>query len=449
MRRALYVAAFDSQLKWCARIRDELEARGFATEVVRPDSRSALSAQQIHDAGFCHVPVLGRDQLLDRAAAADVVVCSLHGPLAQGLLVDLAERLEAVGSPGPVVVTGWVGVIIEKITAGYLARCGADVVAVNSVADLEHFRHVAASLQLPTGNLVLAGLPFLGTDPAPPGDRPVRRLLLADQPTVPGTAAERRLLYQGAVDYARAHPDREVRLKPRHRPGEDTFHRMRFHPEVLLSEVEVPANFAIDYTPIAAQLPSADLLVTVSSTACLEALDQGVRVALVLDLGVHERYGNHVFLDSGLLRTWKQITADQLGPVDPEWYASYFFPRLRSSTETIVDRVEELLASGERPGAVVRRSDYFRSAARLHRTLSTAALTRPAPRGRLAARDFVPPVLHRPLRVANRAIRSLPDRRRAALASRPAEVRPAEVRLTDVAGNDPGSPSAVSLRRLT
>ena len=31
-------------------------------------------------------------------------------------------------------------------------------------------------------------------------------------------------------------PDDLVLLKPRHRPGEDTFHRMHHHPEQLLAE---------------------------------------------------------------------------------------------------------------------------------------------------------------------------------------------------------------------
>jgi len=407
MRRALYVAAFDSQLKWCARIRDELEARGFSTEVIRPDSRSALSPQQITDAGFTDVPILTREELLTRAESADVLVCSLQGPTTQALLFDLDDRLAAAALPGPVVVTGWVGVIIEKITAGYLSRCGSDVVAVNAASDLVHFQHAAASLQLPADNLLLAGLPFLSAQPATPSDKPIRRLLFADQPTVPGTATEREFLYRGAIDYARAHPDREVLLKPRHRPDEDTFHRMRFHPEVLLGGMELPANFTIDYTPIADQLPQVDLLVTVSSTACLEALDHGLKVALVLDLGVHERYGNHVFLDSGLLRTWEQISADDLGTPDPEWLASYFFPRTRTSTEAIADRIEELLATGERPSTAVQSSAYFRSSAAYHRTRvepAPKAATRKRRRG-LRARDFFPPVLHRPLAAALRKVR--------------------------------------------
>jgi hypothetical protein len=418
MQRALYVAAFDSQLKWCARIRDELERRGFSTEVVRPDSRSALSPQQIADAGFDEVPVLPREELIDRMLAVDVVVCSLQGPATQSILFALAERLqgaerlEGTAGPGPVVVTGWVGIIIEKITAGYLARCGSDVVAVNSVADAEHFRHAARHLQIPADNLLLAGLPFLSSSPSPPGSADVKRLLFADQPTVPDRAAEREHLYAGALAYARAHPDREVLLKPRHRPDEDTFHKMRFHPEVLLGSAELPPNFRIDYTPIATLLPSVDLLVTVSSTACLEALDHGCRVALVLDLGVHERYGNHVFLESGLLRTWEQITADDLGTPEPEWLASYFFPRTRSSTEAIADRVETLLASGERPAAGVWSSAYFRSALALDRSRPVRELS-PARSGRrLRPRDFVPPVLHRPVRAGVRELRSVGTRLR-------------------------------------
>ena len=425
MRRALHVAAFDSQLKWCGRLRDELERRGYRTEVVVPDVRSALSPRQIIDAGFLAVEHVSWDQLLDRAEGVDVVVCSLSGPFVRRLLLDLAERLDGQDRPGPVVVTGWVGVIIDRITGGFLDRCGSDVVAVNSRPDLDHFRRTARALALPTDNLLLAGLPFLGPQPAAPRATPVRRLLLADQPTVPSTAAERRHLYLGAVAYARAHPDREVLLKPRHRPEEDTLHRMRHHPEAVLAGVDLPPNFRIDHTSVVELLPTVDLLVTVSSTACLEALHQGCRVALLLDLGVHERFGNHVFLDSGLLRTWADITADRLGEVDPDWLSGYFFPRARTSTETVVDRVEELVASGERPSRAVWRTAYFQSSAAADRELAPqleAERRRPAPRTALLRRrqqhgrvlgtvahvssGLVPPLLRPPLRSLARTARS-------------------------------------------
>jgi hypothetical protein len=112
--------------------------------------------------------------------------------------------------------------------------------------------------------------------------------------------------------YAQAHPDRQVVLKPRHRIGEDTFHRMRFHPEVLLSGVRKPANFSIDYTPISERLTNLDLMVTISSTAALEAVGAGVRTAFVADLDVREQLGNHIFLAPvccGPLTSWSGTTS--------------------------------------------------------------------------------------------------------------------------------------------
>lgn len=373
-RTALLIAAFDSQLKWCAGIRDELVSRGFAVRVIVPDTRSALSPQQVRDAGFDRVERAPWPDLVAASLASDVVVSSLAGPLTHRLSLDLAVTAPT-DAPRPVLVSGWVGIIIEKITAGYLDRSGTDVVAVNSADDLAHFRRTGTTLGIPTDNLVLSGLPFLSSGRRPQRGGPITTVLFADQPTVPAPAAERSYVYRRLVRYARRHPDREVLLKPRHRPGEDTFHRMSHHPADLLAGEDVPPNFHLDYTPIAELLPRVDLLLTMSSTACLEALDQGTRVALVLDLGVHERHGNHVFLDSGLLRTFDQIEADEIGEPSAAFVASWFGGRDRPAAVVVVDRVDELLASGKRPATDVWQSPYFRCAVDL-----AAAAPAPSPR---------------------------------------------------------------------
>lgn len=362
----MFVAAYDSQLKWCAPIRQELSRRGFGTRVVVPEARSALSEHQIRDAGVDRVERLSWAALIQAAMAGDVVVSALAGPATRRLHIDLADRT-AAGDRAPVLVSGWVGVIIEKIVAGYLDRCASDVVAVSSSADLRLFEKVAGRLGLPSENLLLTGLPFLSGAADPERDGPIRRVLFADQPTVPPAAAERRYVYRRLAEYATAHPDREVVLKPRHRPDEDTFHRMRDHPTLVLAEMDTPPNFSIDYTPIAEQLGHTDLLVTMSSTACLEAIDRGCRVALVLDLGVHERYGNQVFVDSGLLRTFSQIGRDDIGSPDPAWRDNYFLGFEASAPQAIAARAEELLVSGERPALAVWQTDYFRSTAAFRR----------------------------------------------------------------------------------
>jgi hypothetical protein len=391
--RALLVAAFDSQLKWVAGIREELGARGFACEVLVPDVRSALSPGQIADTGVDAVTAVGWTELIERALASDVVICGLSGPFTLRFTVDLAARAGGA-SHTPVVVTGWVGVIIEKITAGYLDRVGSDVVAVNSVADLEHFVDVAQRLDLDPANLLLSGLPILTSTAEPQRAGPIRRVLFADQPSVPGPAAERRYLYRRLIDYAVAHPAREVLLKPRHRPGEDTFHTMKHHPEDLLVGAELPPNLRIDYRPISELLTEVDLLLTMSSTACLEAVGAGCRVGLVLDLGVHERYGNHVFLASGLLRTFDQLIADDIGIPDLIWLSGYFFDRPGTAIRQIVDRVEQLLASGERPSHRIWQSAYFTSTARYLSSTPVPGSTGRSARSAIV-RDLVPPLVLR------------------------------------------------------
>ena len=387
MTRALFLAAFDSQLKWCGQIHDEFVRRGFETRVLVPDVRSALSPQQIMAAGIHHVERASWSESVRHAVDYDVVVCGLSGPLVKAFGFALADQLHARGGSAPILVTGWVGVIIEKIVAGYLDRCGSDVVIVNSTGDLEFFRSAAKWLDLPTENLLLAGLPFLSSAPRPPRLGPIRRVLFTDQPTVPGSRAERLYLYRRLLRYAARHPDREVVLKPRHRPGEDTFHRMRHHPEDLLDGEEMPANFRIDYTPVSEILPSVDLLITMSSTACLEALDAGCRVGLVLDLGVHERYGNHVFLESGLLRTFDDLAEDDIGHPNRDWFRSYFFDRSGRVAEVVADRVNELRESGLRPSRAVWQTAYYRSARQAHGeiTADDGAVSRPARHKRAAA----------------------------------------------------------------
>jgi len=311
MSSVLFLAAFDSQLKWCARLRDEFARRGFGWDVVVPDIRSALSIDQISAAGFTCVRSLPWEQMLQAATEADVVISALSGPQNETLSVDLGDRVRADGS-APVLITGWVGVIIENTTAGYLNRCASDVISVNSRGNLQQFRSVAACLGLPADNLLLTGLPLLDSARRPTREGPIRRVLFADQPTVPQRREDRLFLYERLLDYAVHHPDRKVVLKPRHRLDEDTFHRMRHHPESSLAGRALPGNFMIDYTSVTEQLPETDLVLSVSSTACLEAIDHGCRVGLILDLGVHEKLGNHVFVNSGLLRTFRTSSMNPL-----------------------------------------------------------------------------------------------------------------------------------------
>jgi hypothetical protein len=146
----------------------------------------------------------------------------------------------------------------------------------------------------------------------------------------------------------------------------------------------------------------------------------------VLDLGVHERFGNQVFLDSGLLRTFDQLGADQIGTPEPDFLDSYFLNRDQASTSIIADRADELLAAGTRPSQATWRSDYLRSAADVHYATSggpggrrrgdqhslTALRSRIVRHGAVkgvlaqASVSLLPPILNRSLRTLIRNARS-------------------------------------------
>jgi hypothetical protein len=367
-RTAILVAAFDSQLKWAGTIRRALLQQGFSCQVIIPsDIRHAVSDGQLADYGGSSVTYLPWAELVQRSFEVDAVVLAIQGPHVSRFIHDLFDVVAAAGNRPPVTISGWVGVIIEKITAGYLERYATDVVAVNSRSDLRTFQAVAGSLELPTDNLVLSGLPLLtgGYRPAPEGE-PVRSVMFADQPTVPSSASDRLYLYERLIDYARAHPERSVVLKPRHRIGEDTFHKMKFHPEVLLEGIERPANFSIDYTPISERLDDLDLMLTVSSTAALEAVGAGVRTAFIADLDIREQLGNHIFLDSGLLRTFDQVQRDDLGTPSAHWIEDYFFATDdRTPAEQIAARTKELVENPQRATPPAWETPFFASQHRL------------------------------------------------------------------------------------
>jgi hypothetical protein len=115
----------------------------------------------------------------------------------------------------------------------------------------------------------------------------------------------------------------------------------------VLSGLQSSPNFLIDYTPVSERLADLDLVLTVSSTAAMEAVGAGVRTAFIADLDVREQLGNPIFLDSGLLRTFDQLEQDQIGVPNQAWIEDYFFDtRGLTPAQQIADRADELT---ERP----------------------------------------------------------------------------------------------------
>lgn len=309
--------------------------RGRATPTDRQLGEVGVGADRLTEVSCAEfLAGLGREHY-------DVVVLALVGGAVQAVLHG-ARALWPAPAERPVLVTGYVGVVYEKLADGLLLRHGADLVLANSRHDAERFRAVYEGVGADAGAVTETALPFLGGaryDPAAgaPGaatsgaadpDRAsgaaagsAHRVVFAVQPSVPESRADRAYLLERAARHARLHPGREVLIKLRSRPGEHTTH-LEEHPYQRLAQRlpgGLPPNCRLVYGNMGEVLDAADLLVTVSSTAALESLHRSVPTAVLTDLGIREALGNHHFLGSGCLASWDQLDAGLLPQGDPEW----------------------------------------------------------------------------------------------------------------------------------
>src|SRR5690606_1615257 len=96
-----------------------------------------------------------------REEPCDVLVLSLVGGGVQAMLHGLKRAWED-RADRPVVVTGYVGVVYEKLADGLLLRHGADLVLANSRRDAERFRAVYEGVGADASAVTEVALPFLG-----------------------------------------------------------------------------------------------------------------------------------------------------------------------------------------------------------------------------------------------------------------------------------------------
>jgi hypothetical protein len=318
------VADSDTRWKWGALTARRIDPgarldarllRGRATPTARQLAELGIPADSM--AEFTAAELLAAVD----ADTCDVVVLSCVGGTVQALLHGFDRAWRGKGRR-PVVVTGYVGVVYEKLADGLLLRAGADIVLANSAHDARRFREVYAGVGYPTGSVVETALPFLDGEPYRPDPARPFTVAFAVQPSVPEGRDERLHLLRRLVGHARLHPDREVLVKLRSKPGEHTTHIEENPYQKLVSSLEPPKNVSLVYGAMGEVLDRTDLLVTVSSTAALEALHRGVPTAILTDLGIREALGNHHFIGSGCLASWDELDDGLLPKADPDWTAA-------------------------------------------------------------------------------------------------------------------------------
>ncbi len=300
-----------------------------------------------------------------REESYDLLVLALVGGGVQAMLHGL-KRIWEDRPQRPVVVTGYVGVVYEKLADGLLLRHGADLVLANSRQDAERFRAVYEGVGADAGSVTEVALPFLGGAPytgepdpsAEQGSRPYT-VVFAAQPSVPESRKDRTYLLNRLVEHARRHPEREVLLKLRSKPGEHTTHIEELPYQKLSQRLDLPPNFRLVYGHMGEVLDRTDLLVTVSSTAALESLHRRIPTVVLTDLGVREALGNHHFVGSGCLASWDQLDAGHRPEPDARWVARQGVAA-DGSYDTAFDAARERIAELlDRPGGLPPLTPYY------------------------------------------------------------------------------------------
>ncbi|GAA4720778.1 hypothetical protein GCM10023216_07260 [Isoptericola chiayiensis] len=355
--RVLAVADSDSYLKWAtwtlARLHDGGPgAPEVASVVVRSPLAPTPDQVRAAVAGTgAPLPAVVGPREVGRIVAAhgpDVVLVAATGPVAE-LVARHVVRATRAGRR-PALVSGLPGMALPATPRGTGWRRWSDAFVVHARQELGPYR-AAFAAHGTAPRLALARLPFLDQVPQQP-DSSTRipglphRVVLAAQAKVPGTREDRVRLLAGLA--ALSDDGLEVTVKLRARAGERQTHNEPYPLDELwaaehrtLGRPADAVGFAVG--PMADHLTPGTALLTVSSTAALEAMARGLPTVFLADFGVGPAQLNEPFADSGCLAALDDV-ADVLRHGGPTPDASWCEDGYLHTGDEVADVVRDLAA---------------------------------------------------------------------------------------------------------
>lgn len=391
--KVLAVVDSDSYVKWGAAVLGRMPS-GWSRSIVLIRTPVTPSTDQIAAAlagsPFAPeaVPILDLTGFVERLAVErpDVVLLSVRGPVVRVLArTILGDAPAAAASPGsapsasrPLIVSGLPGISIPATRKALHYRSRADYFLLHSKREVREFAALAETLGYQQ-SFGLARMPFLPSQvdaPAASGD-----IVFAAQAKVPDAPADRLRVLGWLAEVALRHPENRVVVKLRATVGEQQTHAEEHPYDVLLDFLgELPPNLVVARGSMGAQLERASALVTVSSTAAIEAAALGVPILVLDDFGVSAEMINTVFLGSGLLGSSDALLERDFRHPDPAWLDDNYFHE--PADEDWIAGIEAhamLAAAGELPARPQRRRiggrfrhawDRKQALGRVDRTLS-------------------------------------------------------------------------------
>ena len=362
--RFIAIADSDSYLKWAAAflgalpIVTERELILVETPVLPSDTQRA-AALAVGGVDPDHLLCLPLQEVLAvlRRESPDAVLIALRGPVAAVLIRMIAEL-----PVRPVIVTGLPGISIPATRKALAFRRQADLFVLHSRREIREFTRLSREHGW-THRFALATLPFVETRTGPRGDD----LVFAAQAVVPRERADRERLLAILIDAARARPASRVVIKVRGVTGERQTHdEHASFPELLdelrASGAEVPANLVVSTAPMSVALDTAQGLMTVSSTALIEAIARGIPVIALDTFGVSDKLINPVFAGSGLFGDEGAVVRREFRHPRSAWLDDNYFHS--ADSDDVAAQLQALVAA-RRQGVLPAREPVRRAGGKL------------------------------------------------------------------------------------
>lgn len=359
--RILAVCDSDSYVKWGAFLVDRMpegwlpELVVLATPWLPSEQQFAAALAGTRWAGspprVVELAALGD---LTATTRPDVVLIAVRGPSVK--VVQRAVLARVPRGERPVIVSGLPGISFPATRKAIAYRARADLMVIHSRSEREAFARLAAQMRIPQ-DFALATLPFVlkSADVARTPTSEDGPLVFAAQAKFPEAREDRLRLLEALAESARRRPGRRVIVKVRAAPGERQTHPEQHDFRHLLPLLDPPAppNLVVEGGAMVDHLAEASALVTVSSTALLEAIGRGIPVLALADFGIRRSLVNTAFVGSGVLGTLDDLAHSRFHHPEPGWLADHWFHP--ASDDDWVDRARELVArrdAGELPTRV-------------------------------------------------------------------------------------------------
>jgi len=366
--RIIGIADTDSYVKWSAALLGSLPSAAeaellvvetplvvSATQQAAATAGSGLDPSRVRRIAFAQVAKYVAD------AAPDAVLIAARGPV-----VRVLARLIGSLSPRPVIVTGLPGISIPATSAALIHRTQCDLFVLHSTREIREFTALAERRGF-VQRFALSRLPFArsGSAAAHAETEGGTDLVFAAQAIVPRSRPERMAIVNMLIRAAETDPSRRVVVKLRAVKGEHQTHRERDgYPELLAATGrEMPENLVISTAPMASALHTAEGLVTVSSTAVIEAVALGVPAIVIDTFGVSDELINPVFVGSDLFGGEAEIVEREFRTALTDWVQDNYFHA--ASADDWLAQLEGLVAERRR-GALApkpplaRRGGHYR-----------------------------------------------------------------------------------------